>query len=342
MTDNKFGLPITGGNTWSLYEQLRQLDSGIGDDNTLVWLLYLRTHAYFTNYFKVEGDEEFKKIAPLFMSSLWNYGQVAVVELGGKLNVLTISPQRTDGQGNVVSGNGWIAQWLNGINGMSVIGKGAPQVGKPFKLNDIDYAYAKWGNIALPAWWFWNVILRKQIDILNAVYTNISWLAKKMKYECYGTFTNETAMEILNSLNPKSGVVIENRHTLNKEGILQSNASAFTELKLPDKGSSEAWDYMSRYENFWNKYMGRVSHNYEKSSHNISNEMEVNNHNYIILEEDVLRQLNIFSEQLKDRLGVSVTFTPTVDLKAMDSEERKGDPGDANNLSKTNQSVPNK
>ena len=341
MPDKKvdFGKPLTGGNTWGLYNELERLTNNTTDDY-LIWMLYLRTHAYFTNYFKAEGDDKFKKIAPLFFSSLWNYGKVAVMEMGGELVVLTISPRQINGQGQVVSGEGYIAQWLNGMNGMSTIGKGAPKVGRAFKLNDKDYAYAKWGSISLPAWWFWNAILKKQLDVLNAVYTNISWLAKKMKYEVYGAFTDETAIEIMNSLSPKSGVVIENKHIRDKDGIYKSTMNAFSDLKLPPNASGDAWDYMSRYENFWNKYMGRVSHNYEKASHNISNEMEVNNHNYIILEQDVLRQLEICADQLKERLGINVTFSPTVDLQQMDSEESKGDPGDDNgNLQKTKPAI---
>lgn len=349
MTNNKndkkvdFGLPLSGGNTFSVYETLKSLLDNQYNDEYLLWLLYLRTHAYFVNYFKCEGDEEFKKIAPLFFSNLWNYGMVGITRVVDKLCVLTVSPNKSDGQGNILTGTGYLAQWLNGMDGINTIGNGAPKDGYAFKLNDKDYAYAKWGSIALSAWWFWSLILKKQIQILNAIYTNISWLGKKMKYENYGTFNEATAIEIVNALNEKSGVVIENKHIMNKDGAFRSSGSQFTELKMPNGSSgADAWDYLSRYENFWNKYMGRVSHNYEKSSHNISNEMEVNNHNYLILEEDVLRQLDICSQQLKERLNINVKFSPTVDLKAMESETSKGDLGDGrndNNLKNSQKSV---
>lgn len=328
MSDNNQWIPLTGGNTFATREKYKAYENKSIDQRN-VWLLYLKTHDYFTNYFKVEGDEEFKKVAPLFFSNLWNYGQVAIVKWQEKFVILTVTATKTNGQGEIIKGNGYIANWLTGQNGMVEIGQPPKQAGQRYILNNIDYAYARWGNIGLPAWFFWQAILEKQVQILNACYTNISWLAKKMKYEVFGGLTDETNYEIDHSLDPRSGVIVEVKQGKDKMGIPKTNFSKFTELNLPNGSSgADAWDYMSRYENFWNKYMGRVSHNYEKSSHNISNEMEVNNHNYIILEQDVLRQLEICSMQLKERLGVNVTFSPTVDLTAMDSEERKGDPGD--------------
>lgn len=324
LEDIKDDIPVTNGGLYALSKTLHALKDSSYDR----YRKYLKIRQYWSNLWKIEGDDYLNNRLACIMGIVLDYGFVAIKYKNDKFIIYGLVEPKYDWDGTVVSGKGM---------------KATPIAGTPAKftealknetLNNKDTCFMKWGDLGLPLWFDWwydiGIInwLQKQF-VKNAPYNN-----KKTKWNINHNDSDIIQLEadaIYNTENrivPIINTAIQGKKTVNAKGEETTSwggkGNEFETLLDRDDVNE---DTRQDYDWYWNTvfcWNGIRYNSDDRKSGNQESEVKNDNEWFDNIEDGYERELQTFIEQYNRVFKKSAKLV----------KRRKGDKEDVTNINK--------
>lgn len=282
----------------NLFQVSEYLNAISDDSNSAFYRRYLNHLQYFTGVYKLEGDNEFNKIAHQLLRHAIEFGKVALTKFNGKLLPIAISELEYDIYGEIKKITGYPIRMNYGYtSNLNLI-----------KCKPSETVVLRQNYLALPFIYFWKQPLYTIEHLLQAAITGSVASIKKFKRRFMNNSSLISNIEQLSYTDPKTPYisVISNPKGYgidDEQSIISANDAEFT---TSNSSTEHLWTNLKEYMEFEYFQLGRRVNTNKKAERNISREIDTEVINFEILDEEFKRYLELFKQECKDKLKIDI------------------------------------
>lgn len=270
--------PLTSGNSFIINQYLET----VANCDTQFFINYLYERNYFTNLYTIENDPELKEIWPELVALRFDNGVCAFKKIGKYYCVLGLSEIKKKLNGEIISARGSLYNNSELTNHDSIA------------LNDSNCIFVKLNQLMLPSLlYLWNFLKQKQ-RLIDSFETNILSSTIKGVIQCENPEDSSIDIELQETLmNPKKSFI-------KMPKMVGMNSKDFFRIEALDLGAKtnltvgENIEWYIRY-NY--RLLGRKYNVEETKDHVNPNDTDLTKDNFVILENENKKYLEVFIEK---------------------------------------------
>ena len=310
------------------------------DKTTMIFRMYWAERQYFSNLFKVKGDELLELYFHRIIGCAFDYGTVAVRQVVDKasgaksLEIYNAYAVKINQAGDIMSGRLSRQVYL-----------AQPSLGYTLKndpkniATDQDYVFLKFGQLGLTMWFSLLPFLFAKQRVWKIINKNIPATEVKWHYKVeYGNalelmkeldWINDVSNNVIVSVsNPKSSVMTKD----GKQIETTAGQMKVEPIILPEQPNAKSyadWEVLTAIQNYMTGHATNIS---TKKERNTAGEVVFNLSHFEVMNEEYMNEIRIFLHKWKERYGgdatVEIASSPTDLLTNMEGKNGVGDQND--------------
>lgn len=280
--------PLTSGNSFLVNQYLKS----VADTDLMFFQNYLFERNYFTNLYKIDGDDELNEIWPELMATRFDLGVCAIKKIGDYFCVLGLGniQKRLNGTIKSATGNVFLQQST----------QQTPEIQIP--LTDDNCIFIKLNQLMLPSLLFLWTFLKNKQKYLEAFETNMFTSTIKGIIFAENPEDQTVLDEAMSTImNPKKALIVAPRMysadttSTNKKGSAKkSKMFELQELDLGSKANESVTANIDWYLRYNYHLLGREYNTEAVKDHVNPNTTDMTQSNFQILHNESKKYLEQF------------------------------------------------